>query len=151
DALADLGPARHGVAQQQVVELRPLDLVRLRVVLVARVGEDDGPRRPVGLVPEECAELLLEPRGADLLGHAEPFEDRQREGEQGLADVKTGEALALQDEDPAPGARKGRRDARPSGAAANDDGVVGWFHEAIVSSGVAADARLLTTACSSTK
>src|SRR5262249_36737686 len=127
------GPAGRGVAQEELVELRPLDVVGHRVPVVQTPLEDDGTGPPGLLVPEERAVLLLEAGRADLLGDSELLEDRKVEGEERLADVEPGKLLLLQDDDRASGAGEHRRDSRARGPSADDNRIVEFAHWAILS------------------
>src|SRR6266498_6149720 len=69
--LADNRARVFGVAEEQLVEVRALDLIGHRVTVVPRVLEDHRARAAGGLVPEESSVLLLETGGPDLLGQAE--------------------------------------------------------------------------------
>ncbi len=124
--LPDVGAALRRVLEQQVVEVRALDLVRHRVPVVEGVLEDDGPRPALleHVVPEERPVLLLKPRLPDLLEDAQPLEDRQAVGQERLADVEAGEPLLLQHDDAPARAREERRDGGAGGPAADHDRVV---------------------------
>ena len=124
DAFADLGALRRGVLQQQVVELGAAHLERLRRRLAAEgAGEADVVAAAVGLEGEVRTPLALEAGGGELVPDAEAAQQRLAARQQRLADVETGEALAVVDAHAQAPAREQRADGASRRAAADDDGV----------------------------
>jgi hypothetical protein len=60
---------------------------------------------------------------ADLLQHAEPFQDRQVHGQEGFTDVEPGQVILLQDGDLPALLRQQAGDGRAGGAPADDQDI----------------------------
>src|SRR5438034_106346 len=109
------------VAQQQVVERGARDLERAAVGVVERAVEAEGSRQLAVAGDELRAELWEEVAAQQLLGDAEAGEEVVVVGKERLADLKTGEALALEQHDGEAFARQQRGGRGAGGAAADDE------------------------------
>src|SRR5262249_37358444 len=100
DALVHLGSRGACVVQQDLVEARALDLVRV-VRLAPLLVERDPPLALSLGAPDEGATPLDHESGAlDLIAYAEGVQNTEAPGNQRLADVVTRELLLLEHQHP---------------------------------------------------
>jgi hypothetical protein len=110
----DAGPFKHlrsrfaSVVEEELVEIRPFDLERARMVLVDSVDELHGPHAVRSLMIEARAELHLHPGAPHLVEHAHALKKGNVPRQERLADVKAGESFALEEHDTMPLPRKER-------------------------------------------
>ena len=130
----DAGGAR--VVEQQLIEARPPDLVRVGMGAV-RLTEVPRPRGRVAAPDHRRAGLLDEALALDRLQHAQRVEDRQRRRQQRFTDVRPGEAFALAAEHPPSTPRQQRGRGAAARPAPDDDHVPGAVGGAVVGRGVA--------------
>src|SRR5207237_10297376 len=118
---ANLDALRRGVFQQQMIEVRALDLKRTVIA-----------RREIAVEMKRVADLAVagqklravlrrERAGRDLIGEAEAFEEIVVVGEERFADLKSREPLTLKERDGEPLLREERSGGRAAGSTAAAD------------------------------
>src|SRR5690606_30855916 len=122
DAVACVHALRARVVEQQLVELRTLDVEGKAGAVTERALEREAVVAAV--VDREVGAELEHADPADLIKHPEPLEDRHVHRQQRLADVEPGVPLLLQHRHLPALARQQRGDGR-AGRATTDDEDVG--------------------------
>jgi hypothetical protein len=118
--LAHVGAGLGGALEQDLVEGLAADLEGLRARDLRRRGEVDRPAAAAVVRRKARAPLLGEAGGADARLEAELEEGLVGGGEQRLADVEAGEAVALEQHHPVAAVGQGDRGGAAGRAAAGD-------------------------------
>ncbi len=99
DPLVHLHAVLAGVVEHHLVEFTAEDLPGLRAFVRLVVVEIKGLRKPAALADELDAVLFYEGAAAHFFEHVEPLEDPICLGDEGFADVKSREVVALEEDD----------------------------------------------------
>ena len=124
--LDHLGALGGGVPPEHMVELRAPYLVGIGETLVPGIGKVD-PRRPAVLRRDELGAVFRHADAFNLVGDAELLEEREVEGQQGLADMEARMLFLFDEHDALAALGEQRRDGRAARSAAHDEHVASGF------------------------
>jgi hypothetical protein len=117
--LAHVDAERPRAVQEDLVELRPLDLEGVAEGVVRPLAEAEGPGLRIGAPAEGAAVLARETLALELVEDPEqPADPVHGRGEERLADLVAREGLAFEEQHPGAAHRQEGDEGRARGAAA---------------------------------